>query len=180
MEKRIVHVLIGLLFGFNLYGASSSDLFTINFKNEATQDIEILTHNAEPLAAVGGQEIAKILIKTAQAKAIDMDKPFFVVIANHGAYYQLFKLDGQVVRAARNKQPTITLNPVTSRMAIKVEGMSLASEHRKDELLNMVDLLDTPVCFDIVEEALLEKCGIKRKVKDSSSFYRRYLRKSTE
>ncbi len=183
----------GLVFIFNLYSASSSNMnnkpkellqpssvFSVNFKNEAKQSIKIFTHNAEPLANVGGQEIARTLVVAGQKKIIEMDSPFFAVFTNQGAYYILLKLEEQVVLAAKNKVPTIILHPLASRMAMNIEGVSFGNEQKECELLKMVDLLDAPACFDGVEDDLLEKCGIRRSVKDSPSFYRRYLRKSVE
>ncbi len=183
----------GLVFIFNLYSASSSNInnkpkellqlppvFSVNFKNEAKQNIKIFTHNIAPLANVGGQEVARTLLVAGQKKIIEMDSPFFAVTTNQGAYYILLKLEEQVVLAAKNKVPTIILHPLASRMAMNIEGVSFGNEQKESELLKMVDLLDAPACFDAVEDDLLEKCGIKRSVKASPSFYRRYLRKSVE
>ncbi len=190
MKRNVTYALIGLVFTFNLYSASSSSLskkracaaslFLINFKNEAKQNIKIFTHNTEILANVGGQEIARTLVVAGQKKIIEMDSPFFAVTTNQGAYYILLKLEEQVVLAAKNKVPTIILHPLASRMAMNIEGVSFGNEQKECELLKMVDLLDAPACFDGVEDELLEKCGIRRSMKDSPSFYRRYLRKSVE
>lgn len=193
MKKKNISALFGmsLFFASNTFGAAlvrSNDglpqqvfdhPIEVLVQNAAYDDIQIITHNTEPLANVPGQELDKKIIKAKESAQIAFDCDSFAVLANRNVYYRLFTLDDEIKKLLKEgRDIIIEINALGARIELAY-GLVQDGQLKKIKW-GIYDMQETPKRKDIVEDALLRACGIERKEKAVASFARRFLRASVE
>jgi hypothetical protein len=177
-----------IIYFLNLSAADTevgNSIFKLKVHNASACSLTVISHNVEPLANVAGQELTIDHFSANEEKVVVLDAPYVLVKCKEQSKtstpYAFIELSHDIIKMVKVGVPikiSFQLKNVEEKkcLLLFIDNLEKADKDQTVEVSSVE--LEQVRFFDLVQEALLEKCGIKRPIKNSPAFYRRYLRAS--